>query len=107
LPFIGLLAIALIIVTYIPSLSTWLPNLVESNAVSLDEPMDDMDDDIGLDLDALEGDDDTLDLDALEGNDDELDLDALEGNDDELDLDALEDDNEDDNEDEFGVLDEE
>ena len=93
LPFIGLLGVALIIVTYIPSLSTWLPNMVESKAVNLDEPMDDMgdmDDGMGLDLDALEGDDDTLDLDALEGDDDELDLDALEGEDDELDLDALE-----------------
>ncbi|MBW2212142.1 MAG: TRAP transporter large permease subunit [Deltaproteobacteria bacterium] len=105
LPFIGLLAIALIIVTYIPSLSTWLPNLVESNAVNLDEPMEGIDDgDPGLDLDALE-DDDELDLDALEGIGDELDLDALEADDDELDLDALEGDN--DNDDEFGVLDDE
>jgi tripartite ATP-independent transporter DctM subunit len=91
LPFIGLLGVALIIVTYIPSLSTWLPNMMETNAVNLGEPTDDMDeDDVGLDLDALEGDDDELDLDALEGDDDELDLDALEGDDDELDLDALE-----------------
>jgi tripartite ATP-independent transporter DctM subunit len=91
LPFIGLLGLALIIVTYIPSLSTWLPNMMETNAVNLDEPMEDMDDDDGgLDLEALEGDDDEFDLDALEGDDDELDLDALEGEDDELDLDALE-----------------
>ena len=86
LPFIGLLGIALIIVTYIPALSTWLPNLVETNAVNLGAPADDEmddDDDIGFDLDALEGDDDELDLDALEGDDD-----AAE-------------------EDEFGVLDEE
>jgi tripartite ATP-independent transporter DctM subunit len=90
LPFIGLLGLALIIVTYIPSLSTWLPNMMETNAVNLDEPMEDMDDDDGgLDLEALEGDDDEFDLDALEGDDDELDLDALEGDDDELDLDAL------------------
>ena len=102
LPFIGLLALALIIVTYIPVLSTWLPNMVESSAVDLDAPMDDdMDDgDFGLDLDALEGggeldldsleDDGDLDLDALEGDDGDLDLDALEGDDGELDLDALE-----------------
>jgi hypothetical protein len=86
LPFIGLLGLALIIVTYIPSLSTWLPSLVEGNAVDLSEPGDHMGDD--LDLDALEGDDDTLDLDSLDG-DGELDLDSLEG-DEELDLDSLE-----------------
>ncbi len=91
LPFIGLLGVALIIVTYIPSLSTWLPSLVETNAVDLDDSGDSYDDeDVGLDLDALEGDDDTLDLDSLEGDDEELDLDALEGDDEELDLDALE-----------------
>jgi C4-dicarboxylate transporter DctM subunit len=86
LPFIGLLGVALIIVTYIPALSTWLPNLVETNAVNLDAPMDDEldeNEEIGLDLDALEGDDEDFDLDALEGDED------LE------------------TEDEFGVLDEE
>ncbi len=93
LPFIGLLGLALIIVTYIPALSTWIPNMVETDAVDLSEPGDAMDDDMGMDLDALEGDADTLDLDALEG-DDELDLDALEGDDGELDLDALEGDDE-------------
>ncbi len=105
LPFIGLLGIALIIVTYIPILSTWLPDMMETNEVRLGEPMEGMDDDdLGLDLDALEGDDE-LDLDALEGaggeldlddfedESDELDLDALEGDNDELDLDALEGDN--------------
>ena len=104
LPFIGLLGLALIIVTYIPALSTWLPSLVETNAVELGSPDDSFDDDgafdldsledddEGFDLDALEGDGDELDLDALEGDGDELDLDALEGDDDELDLDALEDD---------------
>ena len=104
LPFIGLLGLALIIVTYIPALSTWLPSLVETNAVELGAPDDSFDDDgafdldslegddEGFDLDALEGDGDELDLDALEGDGDELDLDALEGDDDELDLDALEDD---------------
>jgi hypothetical protein len=93
LPFIGLLGLALIIVTYIPSLSTWLPSLVESSEVDLSEPTDDDDmgdEDFGMDLDALEGDDDTLDLDSLEGDDDTLDLDSLEGDDDTLDLDALE-----------------
>jgi C4-dicarboxylate transporter DctM subunit len=98
LPFIGLLGVALIIVTYIPALSTWLPNLVETNAVNLDAPMDDEldeNEEIGLDLDALEGDDEDFDLDALEGNDEDFDLDALEGDED------LE------TEDEFGVLDEE
>jgi tripartite ATP-independent transporter DctM subunit len=105
LPFIGLLGLALIIVTYIPSLSTWLPNMVESNAVDLsdsDDGFDDEDLDLDLDslegqpldLDALEGDDEELDLDALEGDDEELDLDALEGGDEELDLDALEGDEE-------------
>jgi C4-dicarboxylate transporter DctM subunit len=98
LPFIGLLGVALIIVTYIPALSTWLPNLVETNAVNLDAPMDDEldeNEEIGLDLDALEGDDEDFDLDALEGDDEDFDLDALEG-DEELET-----------EDEFGVLDEE
>ncbi|MGB5702671.1 MAG: TRAP transporter large permease subunit, partial [Polyangiales bacterium] len=95
LPFIGLLGLALIIVTYIPALSTWLPNLVESNAVDLSDPGEPSDgDDVGFDLDALEGDDETLDLDALEGDDETLDLDALEGDDEELDLDALEGDDE-------------
>jgi C4-dicarboxylate transporter DctM subunit len=101
LPFIGLLGVALIIVTYIPALSTWLPNLVETNAVNLDAPMDDEldeNEEIGLDLDALEGDDEDFDLDALEGDDEDFDLDAL---------DALEGDEELETEDEFGVLDEE
>jgi hypothetical protein len=91
LPFIGLLGLALIIVTYIPTLSTWLPSMLESDAVDLSEPGDMEDDDFGMDLDALEGDDE-LDLDSLEG-DDELDLDSLEG-DEELDLDSLEGDDE-------------
>jgi tripartite ATP-independent transporter DctM subunit len=95
LPFIGLLGVALIIVTYIPVLSTWLPNMVDGNAVNLNEMGDDMDDDdLGLDLDAfdlddLEGDDEELDLEALEGDDEELDLEALEGDDEELDLEEL------------------
>ncbi len=91
LPYIGLLGLALIIVTYIPTLSTWLPGLVETNAVELGAPGGDpMEDEGGFDLDSLEGDDQGFDLDALEGDGDELDLDALEGDGDELDLDALE-----------------
>ena len=88
LPFIGLLGLALIIVTYIPSLSTWLPSLVESSEVDLDSGDDDMDGE--YDLDSLEGDDEEFDLDSLEGDDEELDLDSLEGDDEELDLDSLE-----------------
>ncbi len=92
LPFIGLLGIALIIVTYIPALSTWLPSMLETSEVNLDESGDYMDeDDLDFDLDALQGDDAELDLDSLEGDDEELDLDSLEGDDEEeLDLDALE-----------------
>ncbi|MGB8222398.1 MAG: TRAP transporter large permease [Polyangiales bacterium] len=99
LPFIGLLGVALIIVTYVPALSTWLPSLVETNAVNLNPPGED---EAGTDLDGLEG--DTLDLDSLEGDDDtgggldspdgdgeELGLDALEGDEaEDLDLGALE-----------------
>ena len=106
LPFIGLLGIALIIVTYVPALSTWLPNMLEANEVDLDEPLED--EDLGFDLDALEGDDDELDLDALEGDDDEFDLDALESDDelaDDSELDELE--REEEADDDFGVLDDE
>jgi tripartite ATP-independent transporter DctM subunit len=95
LPFIGLLGLALIIVTYVPALSTWIPNMVESNAVKLNEPGDEGGDEFGMDLDALEDDNaDSLDLDSLEGDDEELDLDSLEGDDEELDLDSLEGDDE-------------
>jgi len=90
LPFIGLLGLALIIVTYIPALSTWLPSLVDTNAVDLGEPGEGVEGEGGLDLDALEGGGDTLDLDALEGGGEDLDLDALEGGGEDLDLDALE-----------------
>jgi tripartite ATP-independent transporter DctM subunit len=92
LPFIGLLGLALMIVTYIPSLSTWLPSLVESSAVDLSSGNQDLEGD--YDLDSLEGDDDSLDLDDLGTDDEELDLDSLEGDDEELDLDALEGDDE-------------
>ncbi len=95
LPFIGLLGLALIIVTYVPALSTWIPNMVESNAVNLNEPGDEGGGDSGMDLDALEEDNaDSLDLDGLEGDEEELDLDSLEGDDEELDLDSLEGDDE-------------
>ncbi len=102
LPFIGLLGLALILVTYVPILSTWLPSLLESpDAVELgvDETgADEGDTDLGVlegdqefDLDALEdeADEGELDLDSLVGEEGELDLDSLEG-DKELDLDALE-----------------
>ncbi|HSN84059.1 MAG TPA: TRAP transporter large permease subunit [Polyangiales bacterium] len=100
LPFIGLLGLALIIVTYIPALSTWIPNMMESTAVDLDAPIEGMEDEgdaTGLDLDQLEGDDVGFDLDDLEVDDEVVDLDALEGEDPEgeLDLDALEEQDED------------
>jgi tripartite ATP-independent transporter DctM subunit len=91
LPFIGLLGLALIIVTYVPALSTWLPSMVESNAVELGAPPDGAEDDGAFDLDSLE-DGDTLDLDALEGDGGGFDLDDLDGGGGEdLDLDSLED----------------
>ena len=90
MPFIGLLGLALIIVTYIPSLSTWLPSLVESNAVQLGSPDDDGMAGDDYDLDSLEEDDEELDLDSFGGDGEELDLDSLEGDDEELDLDAIE-----------------
>jgi tripartite ATP-independent transporter DctM subunit len=94
LPFIGLLGLALIIVTYIPSLSTWLPSLVETSVVDLSSGDNDLEGDYDIDLDSLEGDDNSLDLDDLGGDDEELDLDSLEGDDEELDLDTLEGDDE-------------
>ncbi len=90
LPFIGLLGLALLIVTYIPALSTWLPNMVETNAVKLGDPGDSGQEDAAFDLDALEAGDEDFDLDSLEGDDGDLDLDALEGDEGALDLDALE-----------------
>jgi len=87
LPFIALLGLALLIVTYIPVFSTWLPSMLESTAVQLGEPAEDKQ--MGMDLDALEDNNDALDLDALDGDGDTLDLDTLDGDGDTLDLDAL------------------
>lgn len=99
LPFIGLLLVALLVTTYVPSLSMTLVR-----AYSDDEelaPIDDtpIEEGAPLDLDAL--DEEPLDLDAMEEDMDEpLDLDALEDELEEdpdapLDLDALEDELED------------
>ncbi len=90
LPFIGLLGICLILVTYVPILSTWLPSLLEDTSISFDTLADD-EDAGGFDLQGLEEGGDDFDLDDLEGGD-ELDLEALEGDDEELDIDALEED---------------
>ncbi len=110
LPFIGLLLIALVLTTYVPSLSTYMTTLMDDPAdmdtggqLELD-PIDDEGDSGGstLSLDDLEdefGDDDDdgpLNLDDLEGElDDEDDLDSLDDEDDEddgpLSLDDLED----------------
>ncbi len=112
LPYIGLLVIALGIVTYVPSLSLALleegagdhPVAGQQPDTPVEEiqPTEPSGGGGGLDdlEDLLDGDDGELDLDALEGelDDGELDLDALEdelgdelgGDDGELDLDALE-----------------
>ncbi|MEM1414858.1 MAG: TRAP transporter large permease [Myxococcota bacterium] len=107
LPYIGLLVIALVVVTYVPSLSTSLVDLVVGQEEPLEEPADDpgepaepgggLDDledlledgeGLGGDLDALEAEltgdgEGALDLDALEAEltgdgEGALDLDALE-----------------------------
>jgi tripartite ATP-independent transporter DctM subunit len=83
LPFIGLLGICLILVTYVPILSTWLPSLVEDQGISLDAQGDDGDVE-GFDLDALEegGDDfDLDDLDDLDGDDDDDEWDPADDDD--------------------------
>lgn len=82
LPFIGILVVALIMTTYIPWLSTFLPSLSESEDLSAE------------DLGTLEGDDEELSLDSIDdalggeedGDLDDLDLDSL---DEDLDLDDL------------------
>ena len=109
LPFIGLLVIALILTTYIPSMSTWLPSFIETEempdlqqaplpgetggeggegGIDLDDLMGDDFDDLGLGPDAGAGGGD-IDLDDLEGGDD-IDLDDLEGGGDDITLDDLE-----------------
>jgi hypothetical protein len=93
LPFIGLLGLALIIITYVPALSTWIPNMVESNAVDLNAPSDEpQGEGTGLDLDQIEEGDAGFDLDDLEADDEPLNLDALEEEESEkqIDLDSLE-----------------
>lgn len=92
LPFIGLLGIALIIVTYVPILSTYLPSMIQAEAIDLGEPTEtEMEGGGALDLEALEDDGDTLDLDSVDGGDEGLDLDSLEEGDDEPDLGESED----------------
>jgi tripartite ATP-independent transporter DctM subunit len=97
LPFIGLLGIALMIVTYVPILSTYLPSMIKSEAIDLGEPTEaEMEGGEALDLEALEDDGGALDLDSLEvdeggvdgsveegGGEELLDLDTLEGEQDE------------------------
>ncbi len=98
LPFIGLLGICLVIVTYIPALSTWLPSLMEAEAIPGPMSQDDEgtgepdtleavggDEDGGFDLDDLDEEgaqeDGGLDLDDLEEEspkDETPDLDALD-----------------------------
>jgi tripartite ATP-independent transporter DctM subunit len=93
LPFIGLLGLALILITYVPSLSTWIPNMIQTTAVDLDAPVDEEEqgEGTGLDVEQIEDGDAGFDLDDLE-TDEPLDLDALEEEEteQEVDLDALE-----------------
>lgn len=93
-PFIGLLIIALLITTYVPSTAlSIVPEIEEPFSLTEQpaeepEPIDELPPPEELDLDSLEDELGELDLDELEaGLDEPLDLDALE---EELDLDALE-----------------
>jgi C4-dicarboxylate transporter, DctM subunit len=103
LPFIGLLVVALLLTTYVESLSTWMTGLIDTDGMihQMEEPegLAPMDD---LDLDApMEDEADSLTLDDLMDDDgeaptlDDLDLDDLDDDgsapddDGELDLDAL------------------
>ncbi len=94
LPFIGLLLIALVITTYVPAMSTWLPSFVKTEEMPDMEqvPLPDEATEPGIegdiDLDDLMGDDFDEDLGGAEGGGD-IDLDDLEGGDD-LTLDDLE-----------------
>jgi len=96
LPFIGLLAVALALTTYVPTFSTALLSFIDKEEIHLEQGSDGDDDGamIGFDGDELDPGDgqDDLNLDDLEGDlDDELTLDDLEGGtDDELTLDDLE-----------------
>lgn len=106
LPFIGLLLIALVIVTYVPTLSTWLPGLMQGpEAVNLDAPAAGDTPDDGVNLDALEEGGDDFDLDALEDNGAGDDLDSLGDDDD--DLDSLGDDDDDDEDVDLDALEDE
>jgi tripartite ATP-independent transporter DctM subunit len=93
LPYIGLLLVALGVTTYLPILSTWLPDMLNMQGGDTQMPVDDQQLDplpgeAPLDLDDLPSLDDLdslgdepLDLDSLEGGSDDapLDLDSLEG----------------------------
>jgi tripartite ATP-independent transporter DctM subunit len=85
LPYIGLLGIALIIVTYVPTLSTTLTKLVQAEAIDLGEPTEtEMEGGEALDLDSLEVDEEGVDGSVEEGGGGEpLDLDTVEGEQDE------------------------
>lgn len=111
LPFIGLLLIALVLTTYVPAMSTWLPSFIETEEMPDMEqvPMEpadgepavegdiDLDDLLGEDMESGEMDLDGLEagegggatLDDLEGAND-FTLDDLEGGGDDLTLDDLE-----------------
>jgi tripartite ATP-independent transporter DctM subunit len=67
LPFIALLALALALITYVPSLSTWLPELVEGKLPSSATPSQPLEGEGAI----LEGFDDLDEIDAL--------LDEVEG----------------------------
>ncbi|MFW6050596.1 MAG: TRAP transporter large permease [Myxococcota bacterium] len=101
LPFIGLLVVALVLITYIPQLSTWATGLIESEGLVRPEgaaaempAAEDTDEASDLELEPVEEGEgaDDLTLEDLEGDDgaDDLTLEDLEGDDGELDLDDLE-----------------
>lgn len=96
LPFIGFLVIALIITTYVPTLSTWLTSFISTEELTT-EDIENMGDDgsggemggEGVDLlEGFEDDEGGGTLDDLDSLDDDLDLDDLDLDD----LDAPEDD---------------
>ena len=84
LPCIGILGISLIIVTYVPALSTWLPSLLQSDdTIDMNAPIN-SDGSGGINLNSLQQDNsnDQLDLDSFDNknkdNDSNLDLDSIE-----------------------------